>query len=151
MLWTFMAVHPVFINVPICLWMLFYLWNPSIMFFLGLCVYSLICLSCGSCGDDICGTSTLFLPSCMNVSIVDGAILPFIIFWTHAFVFSYCFLFLNLKAPPSLAFLFFLRSFPGDFAITFFLFSNVACIFSLVLLTLACGFCGFSFWWQTYT
>jgi hypothetical protein len=44
-----------------------------------------------------------------------------------------------------------LRSFPGDFAITFFLFSNVACIFSLVLLTLACGFCGFSFWWQTYT
>jgi hypothetical protein len=42
---------------------------------------------------------------------------------------------------------FLLRAFLGDFATTFLLFSNVACISYLVFLTLACGFCGFSFWW----
>ncbi len=46
---------------------------------------------------------------------------------------------------PQLFFL--LKTFFRDFATTFLLFSNVACISSLVFLTLACGFCGFSFWW----
>jgi hypothetical protein len=41
--------------------------------------------------------------------------------------------------------LFFLRSFLGEFDANFFLFSNVVYISSLVLLTLAGGFYGFSF------
>jgi hypothetical protein len=40
-----------------------------------------------------------------------------------------------------------LRALLGDFVATFLLFSNVAYISSLVLLTLTCGFCGFPFWW----
>jgi hypothetical protein len=42
---------------------------------------------------------------------------------------------------------FLVRTLIGDSATTFLLFSNVACISSLILLTLAYGFCGFSFWW----
>jgi hypothetical protein len=42
---------------------------------------------------------------------------------------------------------FLLRTLLGDFAATFLLFSNVTYISFLIILTLACGFCGFSFWW----
>jgi hypothetical protein len=35
---------------------------------------------CLSYGDDICGVSALYLPSCTNVGITNGAILPLIIF-----------------------------------------------------------------------
>jgi hypothetical protein len=41
---------------------------------------------------------------------------------------------------------FFLRAFLRDFAITFFLFSIIVYISSLVIFTLANGFYGFSFW-----
>jgi hypothetical protein len=40
------------------------------------CLYSLICLSCG---NDICGTSTLCLSTHTNVGIGDGACEPWII------------------------------------------------------------------------
>jgi hypothetical protein len=42
---------------------------------------------------------------------------------------------------------FFLRALLGNFATTLFLYSNVTCISSLILLALTYGFCGFSFWW----
>ncbi len=60
---------------------------------------------------------------------------------------SYSFLTLDFKAPPSLTFFFLSRAVLRDFATTFLLFSNVSYISFLILLTLACGFYGFSFWW----
>jgi hypothetical protein len=44
-----------------------------------------------------------------------------------------------------------LKAFFGDFVVAFLLFSNVVCISSLVLLTLACGFCDYIFGEQTNT
>jgi hypothetical protein len=50
------------------------------------------------------------------------------------------------RVPPSSTLLFFLRTLLKEFATTFFLFSSVVYISSLVFLTLVDGFYGFSFW-----
>jgi hypothetical protein len=60
---------------------------------------------------------------------------------------SYSFLTHDPKAPPSLTLFFLLKALFGDSVSTFRVFSNATYISSLVLLTLACGFYGFSFWW----
>jgi len=57
---------------------------------------------------------------------------------------SYSLFILELEAPPSTLF-FLLRTLLEEFDATFFLFSSVVFISSLVLLTLVGGFCGFSF------
>jgi hypothetical protein len=46
---------------------------------------------------------------------------------------------------------FLLKALLGDFVVAFLLFSNVDCISSLVLLTLACVFCDFIFGGQIDT
>ncbi len=61
------------------------------------------------------------------------------------FVHSYSLFTPEPKAPPSSTLFFFLKTFLGKFVAKFFLFSNVVCISSLVLLTLVGGLCGFSF------
>ncbi len=127
--------------------------------------------SCFSCGNVICGTSYLCslsyvscgvviygifivcLATCTTIGtvltiigIADGSTLPFIIFYALKFVLS-CSLFTpKLEAPPSSTLFFLLRTLPQRIAIAFFLFSSVVCISSLVLLTLASGFFGSSFW-----
>jgi len=144
MLWTFMAIHPIFINVPIRQWMLLDLWNPSIMLSLNplplfphlsflwrwhlwylyiLPTYFYQCWHCKWCRS------------------------PPIIFWALAFVLFCFFLTLDLEVPPSSAKFFLLRTLLGNFVAAFLLFSNVAYISFVVFLTLACGFFGFSFWW----
>ncbi len=100
-----------------------------------------------SYGHDTCGTFALYLPTCTSVGTTDGAILPLVIFWTCVSVPSCYFLIVDLEAPPSSTFFFLLRAFFEHSVTTLFLFSNVLCISSLVILTLAYGFCGFSFWW----
>ncbi len=124
--------------------MFFTLWKPCVMFLLNFLPLSLNYLSYGNV---ICGTSIVCLATYTIVSITNGAILPLITFCALAFMLSYSLLIPKPKAPPSLALFFFLKSLFRDFAITFFLFSSVVCISCLVLFTLACGFCGFSFWW----
>jgi hypothetical protein len=52
---------------------------------------------------------------------------------------------LEPEAPPPSILFFLLRALLGEYATTFFLFSSVVYISSLVLLTLASGFCGLSF------
>ncbi len=58
------------------------------------------------------------------------------------FVLSCSFFTPQPEAPPSSTLFFLLRAFLGKFVATFFLFSNVVCISSLVLLTLVGDFCG---------
>jgi len=106
------------------------------------CLWSLICLSYG---DDIYGISTLCLPTCINVGIINGATLLFIIFWTLAYVFSCFFLTLDPEAPPSSILFFLFITLLGDSTTMFFLLFNVACMSFLVLLTLVCGFYGLFF------
>ncbi len=112
-----------------------------------------------SYGDVIYGAFVVCLATCTTIGIIhtivgttrttvgtiDHSILPFIIFCALTFVLSCSFFILQLKVPPSLTLFFFLRTLLGKFVVAFFLFSNVVCISSLVLLTLAGGFYGFSF------
>jgi hypothetical protein len=143
MLWTFMVVHLVFINVPICQWI-----------FLNLCYFSimlsldplLLFLQLSLLWNDIYGTFALYLPTCTSVDTTNGVILLIIIFWAHASIPSYFFLTLDHEAPPSSTLFFLLRGFLGDSIVAFFIFSIVIYIFFFILLTLACGFYGFSFW-----
>ncbi len=122
------------------------------------CYYSLNYLSYG---DVICGIFVINLTSCTTVGtafaivgialttvgIADGSTLPLIIFYAFRFMLSCSLLTLEPKAPPSSTMFFLLRTLIEKFATSFFLFSNVICISSLVLLTLAGGFCAFSFWY----
>jgi hypothetical protein len=109
-------------------------------------IFCLCCLSCLSCGNVTYGTVIGYLIALTIVGTANGSILPLIIFYALKFVLS-CSLFTpKTKAPPSWTLFFLLRAFIGEFATTFFLFSNVVYISSLVLLTLANGFYGFSFW-----
>jgi hypothetical protein len=62
--------------------------------------------------------------------------MPLINFCALAFVFSCSLLTLELEAPPSSALFFLLKTLIGDFATTFFLFSSVVYISSLVFFTL---------------
>ncbi len=131
------------------------------------CLYSLNCLSYG---DVICGTSYLYSLNCLScgdviydtfviymaayttfgttrtiVGITNGSTLPLIIFYAFVYVLSCSLFILESKVLPSSTLFFFLKAILGEFAITFFLFSNVVYISSLVLLTLVGGFYGFSF------
>ncbi len=70
-----------------------------------------------SCGDVICGTSVICLATytiggitCTNVDNVNGATLPFIIFYVHAYMLSCSFLTSDLEAPPSSILFFLLRT-----------------------------------------
>ncbi len=117
--------------------------------FLTFYLYSFSCLSYG---DVIRGTSVICLATyttggitCTNVDNVNGATLPFIIFYVHASMLSCSFLTFDPEAPPSSTLFFLLRTLFGDSVVAFLLLSNATSKFFLVLLTLACGFCGFSF------
>ncbi len=94
------------------------------------CLYSFSCLSCV---DVICGTFVLYLVVCTIVGIVDGSILPLIIFCTFTYVLSCSFFTPKLEAPPSLTLLFLLKIILGEFVATFFLFSNVVYISSPII------------------
>ncbi len=111
-----------------------------------------------SCGDVICGTSivcratcTIILIAYTTIGIADGSTLFLIIFCALTFVLSYSLFIPKLEAPPSSTLFFLLRVIFGEFIATFFLFSNVVFIFSLVFLTLANGFYDSPFDAQTYT
>ncbi len=99
------------------------------------------------CGNVIYGTSIVCVATYTIVGITNGATLPLIIFCAFVFLLSYSLLTPKLEAPPSLALFFFLRTLFGYSVVAFFLFSNVVCMFSLILFTLADGFYRFSFWW----
>jgi len=118
-----------------------------------ICGISCLCsLDCFSCGDFICDTATICLITYTTigttltiVSTIDGSTIPLIIFCAFEFMLSYSPFTPEPKAPPSSILFFLLRTLLGKFATTFFLFSSVICISSLVLLTLADGFYGLSF------
>ncbi len=101
------------------------------------CLRSLGCLSYG---DVICGiavvcltTSTTISTTLSIVGIIDGSNLPFIIFDAFKSMLS-CSLFnLKLKALPSSTLFFLLRALLRKSIATFFLFSSVVYISSLVL------------------
>jgi hypothetical protein len=82
-------------------------------------------LSFISCGNDIYGIFAFYLLAYTNVGIVDGAILPFIIFYALTFVLSYFFLILEPEAPPSSTLLFLMKTVLRDFVVVFLLFFNV--------------------------
>jgi len=142
-------------------------WKPYVMFPFNSLLCSYNCLSYGDvicgisylcsfgylyCGDVICGIAIVFLTTWTIggttftiVGTTNGSTLPLIIFYALKFVLS-CSLFIpKLKVRPSSTLFFLLRAFLGESVTTFFLFSNVVCIFSLVLLTLASGFFRLSF------
>ncbi len=115
---------------------------------------SLCSLNWVSYGDVICGIFVTCLTMCTTIGIVfttigiaNGSAMPLIIFCALKFVLSCSLLTLEHEVPPSSTLFFFLRALLGKSIATFFLFSNVVCISSLVLLTLAGGLCGFSFWY----
>jgi hypothetical protein len=72
-----------------------------------------------------------------TIGTLDGFTLPFIIFFALTSMLSYSLFTHEHEAPPSSTLLFILRTLIGECATTFFLFSNVVYISSLVLLTLA--------------
>jgi hypothetical protein len=91
---------------------------------LSLLIFSLCFLICFSCGDDICGVSTLYLLACTNVGTTYGATFLLIIFWAFAYVLS-CFYFtLNLEVPPFSALVFLYTTLLGDSVAIFLLFSK---------------------------
>ncbi len=99
-----------------------------------------------SYGNVIYGTVVVYLNACtiggialIIVGTTNGSTLPFIIFYALKFVFSCSLFILNSTL------FFFLRTLFRKSTAAFFLFSSVICISSLVLLTLADGFCGLSF------
>jgi hypothetical protein len=116
------------------------------------CTLSLYSLNCVSYGVSICGisvvclaTSAIVVTTLTIVGITDGSTLPLIIFCVLRFVLSYSLFTPKLETFPSSTLFFFLRTLLGEFATTFFLFSSVVYISSLVFKTLVSGFCGFSF------
>ncbi len=109
--------------------------------------FYLCSFSCFSRGNVICNTFTNYLATCTIIGTADGATMPLITFYALAYVLSYSLLTLEHEAPPCLTLFFFLRTHFGNYAATFFLFSNDVYISSLVLFTLGVGFYGFSFWW----
>jgi hypothetical protein len=66
-------------------------------------------------------------------------------FYALKFVLSYSLFTLELEVAPSSITFFLLKALLRESTVAFFLFSNVVCISSLVLLTLVGGFYGFSF------
>jgi hypothetical protein len=123
-------------------------------------LYSFICLSCGdviygisclcslnylSCGDVICDIVAICLIAYTIVGITDGSTLPFIILCALKSMLSCSLFTFKLDVPPSSTLFFLFRAFLGESIAAFFLFSSVFYISSLVLLTLAGVFYGFSF------
>ncbi len=109
-------------------------------------------LNCFFCGYVICGISlvclttyTIVSTTLTTIGTIDGSTLPLIIFYALICMFSCSFLIPKVEAPPSSTLFFFLKTTLGEFVATIFLFSSVVCISSLVLLTLANAFYGFSF------
>jgi hypothetical protein len=113
------------------------------------CLYSFSCISCGVViyvTFEVCLVAYTTINNTLTiVGIVDGSTLPLIIFCARKFVLSYSLFTLELEAPPSSTLFFLLQTFLGEFVTTFFLFSSVVYISSLILLTFARGLCGFSF------
>jgi len=110
-------------------------------------IYGTSCLcsfNCVSCRIVICGIFIICLTICTIVGTTNGFILSFIIIHALRSMLSYSLFILEPEAPPSTLF-FLLRTLLEEFDATFFLFSSVVFISSLVLLTLVGGFCGFSF------
>jgi len=109
-------------------------------------------LSCPSYKNVICGTFAIYLVTCTifgiactTIGTANGSILPFITFCALVYVLS-CSLFISKpKSIPFSILFFLLKALLGESVVTFFLFSNVVYISSLVFKTLADGFYGFSF------
>jgi hypothetical protein len=95
-----------------------------------------------SYGDVIYGTFTICLATHTIIGIIDGSILPLIIFCALTYVFSCSLSTLELEVFPFSTLFFLLK----ESVATFFLFSSVVWISFLVLLSLVGGFYGFSFW-----
>jgi len=111
-----------------------------------ICDISCLCsLGCLSCGNVVYGIVIVCLTTYTIVGTSDGSTLPLIIFDGLKFVLSYSFFILEPKAPPSSTLFFLLKTLYRESIAAFFMFTSVICIFSLVLLTLASGFCGLSF------
>ncbi len=151
LLWISNGIHLVFKYVPLQVQTLHTLSKPCVMFTFN------------------------FMPLCLQLSFLQRCHLQYLYSlsgylyhcwhslyqcrhgrWCHFALITLCALIFILscslltpkpKAPPSLALFFLLRTFFGDYIVAFFLFSNATYISSLVLFTLASGFCGFSFWW----
>ncbi len=167
MFWIYNGFHPIFTYIPFKVWM----FSPSInlmscsLLIPWLCslrclsngdviygISSLCSLGCLSYGDVICGTIVVYLTTCtihgiaLNiVGTTNGSIIPFIIFYALKSMLS-CSLFIpELKAPLSSTLFFLLKTLIGKPIAILFLIFSVVCISSLVLSTLADGFCGLSF------
>ncbi len=116
------------------------------------CTLGLCSLNCVSCGVGIYGIFVVYLATyatigttLTNVGTTNGSTLPLIIFYALKFMIS-CSLFTpKPKASPSSTLFFLLKALLGKFVATFFIFSNLVYISSLVLKTLVGGFYGFSF------
>ncbi len=113
------------------------------------CFYSLNYLSYG---DVMYGTFIIYLVVCtivgttlITIGIANGSTLPFIILCAFTSMLSCSLFILELEAPTSLTMFFLLTTLLGEFAATFFLFSSVVYISSIVLLTLVDGFYEFSY------
>ncbi len=110
-------------------------------------IYGISCLcslGCLFCGDVICGTIVVYITTCTivdivftTIGIVDGFILPLIIFCAFKYVLSYSLFILEPKVSPSSTLFLFLKTFLGESVVAFFLFSSAIYISSLVFLTLA--------------
>jgi len=119
-------------------------------------IYGISCLcslSCFSCGDVIYGIIIVCLIAYITIRTTvttigtsNGSILSPIIFYAFKYVLSYSLFIPKHEAPPSSTLFFLLRALRGKFVTIFFLFSNVVYISFVVILTLAGGFYGLSFW-----
>jgi hypothetical protein len=90
-------------------------------------------------------TYTIVGITCTIFGITNGSILALVTFYALAYVFSCSLFTLESKALPSPTLFFLLIALIGEFVVTFFLFSSVVYISSLVFLTLVDGFYGFFF------
>ncbi len=143
MLWTFSGVHLIFIYVPIQVQMFLTLWKPWVMFpfnFTPLFQLSFLWICHLWCLYNLFGC----MYHCWHSKWCHSAPHHFLCPCFYAFC---SLLILELEVPPSSTVFFLLKALIKDSIATFFLFSSVVCISSLVVFTLAGGFYGFSFWW----
>ncbi len=98
------------------------------------------------CHSIVCQVAYIIVGTTYTIiGTANGSTLPFIIFYALTFVLSYFLFIPKLETSPSSTLFFLLKTLLGKSVVTFFLFSNIVHIFSLVLLTLVGGLCGFSF------
>jgi hypothetical protein len=110
---------------------------PSVVFLMEFNIYGIFAVCLVACA--------IIVTTLTIVGITNGSILPVIIFCAFKSMLSYSFFIPKLEVFPSSTLFFLLITLLGEFATTFFLFSSVVYIFSLVFLTLVSGFYGFSF------